>query len=215
MNDRNRSAGFTLLELLVAISVLALLCLSIARGLHLGADGWTRAREHSAQAGRLRDARRLITQLIAGAIPAFADPSPDDRRIAFAGAPETMALITRLPPSAGTPLMAAARLYVENQTFTLAWHPDLPRADGGGQLPDTSTIIATHVAGVRFRYQDRAAGWHDDWSGQTELPRAIAITIADGDERRGIWPALIVEPRANGNTACLYDPSDIECRRVQ
>jgi len=195
--------------------VLALLSLSIARGLHLGADGWTRAREHSAQAGRLRDARRMITQLVAGAIPAFGEASPDDRRIAFAGAPETMALIARLPPSAGTPLMVAARLFVDNKNLVLAWHPDLPRADGGGPLPDTSTIIARHVAGVRFRYQDRAAGWHDDWSGQTELPRAIAITIADDDERRTSWPPLTVEPRANGTTACLYDPSDIECRRVQ
>jgi general secretion pathway protein J len=215
MNDRTRSAGFTLLELLVAISVLALLSLSIARGLHLGADGWTRARGHSAQADRLRDARRLITQLIAGAIPAFADSSPDDRRIAFAGAPDSMALIARLPPPAGTPLMVAARLFVDNQNLVLAWHPDLPRADGGGPLPDTSTIIARHVAGVRFRYQDQAAGWHDDWSGQTGLPRAIAITIADDDERHSVWPALILEPRATGNTACLYDPSDIECRRVQ
>jgi general secretion pathway protein J len=215
MTQQNRSAGFTLLELLVAISVLALLSLSIARGLHLGADGLTRARHHSSQAERTRDARRLIAQLIAGATPTFADPSPDDRRIAFAGTQDQLALITRLPPPLGTPLMVAAKLFVQNGALTLAWHPDLPRADGGGPLPDTATTIAPHIAGLRLSYQDQAAGWHDEWTGQTTLPRAIAIAITDDDERHTPWPALILEPRANGTTDCLYDPSDIECRRVQ
>jgi prepilin-type N-terminal cleavage/methylation domain-containing protein len=207
---QDRTAGFTLLELLVAICVLALLSLSVARGLHLGTDGLTRARQHSAQAARQRAARRLITQLIAGAIPAFAAPDPDDRSIAFAGTAGQIALVTRLPPSLGTPVTVAARMFVEDNALTLAWHPDLPRADGGGPLPETTTIIAADVDGVRFSYQDQAAGWHDDWTGQTALPRAIALSFAEAG-----WPPLIIEPRANGNTGCVYDPSDFECRRVQ
>jgi len=208
MNPKNRTAGFTLLELLVAVAVLGLLSLSIARGLSLGSGAWSRAHTRTSQAERLRDATRLLRQLVAGAIPAFANSAPDDRTIAFAGTQDELHFITRLPPAAGTPATVAARLFVEDSNLILAWRLDLPRSDGPGLLPEDRRIIAQNIAALKFAYAGASAPWQDQWLGQTALPSLISIAIAG-------WPPLVAETRATATSACLYDASDIECRKVQ
>jgi general secretion pathway protein J len=207
--------GFTLLEMMVAIAVLGLLSLSVAKGLHLGSDSFARARARSGDAERMRDARRILHQLIAGAIPAFAQASPDDRRVAFAGAPEEADFITRLPPAAGGPAMVAARLFLVRHTLFLAWRLDLPRSDGDGTLPEQLLPIAAHIQTVAFAYLDPVSGWQRSWTDRTLLPGSIRLAIQNDDERRTLWPDLVVETRATANTDCIYDATDIECRRIQ
>ncbi len=200
---------------MVAIAVLGLLSLSVAKGLQLGSDSFARANARSGEAERMRDSRRMLRQLIAGAAPAFAQASPDDHRVAFSGRPEEADFITRLPPAAGGPAMVAARLMLNQHTLCLAWRLDLPRSDGDGTLPEHLLPIALHVQDVAFAYLDSTSGWQQNWSGRTRLPTAIRLTIRSGDDRRTLWPDLVVETRATANTACIYDATDIECRRIQ
>ena len=163
----------------------------------------------------MRDARRLLHQLIAGASPAFAQASLDDRRVAFTGAPEELDFITRLPPAAGGPAMVAARIFLVQRTVFLAWRLDIPRSDGDGTLPEQLLPIALHVQAIAFAYLDPTAGWQQNWSDRIQLPAAVRLTIQNDDDRHTLWPDLVIETRATANTACIYDATDIECRRIQ
>ena len=209
----HRTAGFTLLEMLVAVSVLGLLSMSIARGLGLGSFAWTRATAHEHDAARVRDGRQLLQQLIGAAYPAFAFAGPDDRRIAFAGSPDELDFVTRLPQALGTPAMVAARLFVANQTLFLAWRLDLPDSAQGGALPETTIALIPSIA-VRFAYFAPDAGWRDTWAGTVALPRLVRLQMADAGARHTSWPDLSIEPPTTANSACLYDATDIECRRL-
>ncbi len=200
-----REAGFTLLEMLVALCVLGLLTMGIARGLHLGAFSWSRAQHDSDSAKQMRQARRLLQDIVGGAYPAFTNADLQDHRIAFVGSPDSMSLITRRPASLGTPVMIAARLFLDEQTGTLslAWRLDLPHAE------EKVAVVARHVAKMRLAYEG-AASWQD----QTALPAAIRISIEDADPRR-VWPPLVIATHATAATACLYESTDIECARTQ
>jgi hypothetical protein len=199
--------------MLVAVCVLGLLTMGIARGLHLGSFSFSRA-QHAADAARvMRHARRLLEDVVGGAYPAFASTNLQDHRVAFMGGPEAAALVTRRPASLGTPVMIAARLFLDEETKTLAvgWRLDLPRADGG-VLPERVVPVAGHVAGVRFAYAV-GAGWQDHWVDQASLPAAVRISIVDADPHV-VWPPLVIATHATAATACIYDVTDIECART-
>jgi general secretion pathway protein J len=212
--SRHRTqAGFTLLEILVALCVLGLLSAAISRGLDLGALSFFRAQHETASAKRERDARRLLRDLIEGAAPEFASAGVQDRRIAFDGTADTVQLITRRPARLGSPVMIAARLFLATDgRLMLAWRLDLPRADGAGALPEAEAVVADHVGALRFAY---AGGneWQKDWTGETTLPRQVGITVEDDDASHRVWPALTISPRATASPACVYDPTDSECAR--
>jgi prepilin-type N-terminal cleavage/methylation domain-containing protein len=202
MNRARCDAGFTLLEMLVALCVLGLLTMAIARGLHLGAFSWTRAQHDADAAKQMRQARRLLQDVIGGAYPAFASANLQDHRIAFAGTPDAMALITRRPAVLGTPVMIAARLFFDEQTKTLAlaWRLDLPGAE------ERTALVAGQVAKMRLAYEN-GAGWQDHWEQQNFLPAAIRVSVEG-------WPPLVIATHATAATACLFDPTDIECART-
>jgi general secretion pathway protein J len=205
----NREAGFTLLEMLVAVCVLGLLAMGIARGLHLGAFSWSRAQHDADAAKQMRQARRLLQDVIGGAYPAFASANLQDHRIAFAGMPQAMALITRRPAPLGTPVMIAARLFLDERTNTLAlaWRLDLPAA------AERTAAFAGHVAKMRLAYEG-SAGWQDQWEDQMALPLAIRVSIEDADPHV-VWQPLVIATHATAATACLFESTDIECARTQ
>jgi len=202
MTRRRGDCGFTLLEMLVAICVLGLLTMGIARGLHLGAFSWSRAQNASDAAKQMRQERRLLRDLVSDAYPAFAGANLQDHRVAFSGTPEAMALVTRRPASLGTPVMIAARLFLDAQTSTLAlaWRLDLPRAE------ESVAVVAGHVAKMRLAYEG-GAGWQDRWEEQSALPAAIRISIEG-------WAPLVIATHATAATACLFESTDIECART-
>ncbi len=213
MRRRRREAGFTLLEMLVAVCVLGLLTMGIARGLRLGNFSWSRA-QHAADAARqMRQARRLLQDVVGGAYPAFASANLQDHIVAFAGSPEAMTLVTRRPATLGTPVMIAARLFLDDGSgaLTLAWRLDLPRADGGVP-PENLSRVAGHVAGFRIAY-DGGEGWQDRWEDQAALPAAIRLSIQDADPQV-VWPPLVFATRATAATACLFDATDTACTRT-
>jgi prepilin-type N-terminal cleavage/methylation domain-containing protein len=205
-------SGFTLLEMLVAIAVLGLLTVSVARGVSIGSFSLARARAAAAAANDLRTSDQMVRDLIAAASPAFASENLLDRRIVFGGTEDSLTLVTRRPASLGTPVPILARIFVapDAHALMLAWRLDLPPSDGGGTLPEAYVLISHNVAAVRFSYLGDA-GWQRTWTGATALPRKIGIEI-ETDGAAAQTP-LVIEPRSDASAACTYDPTDIACAR--
>ncbi len=72
----SRQNGVTLLELLIAITLLSLLSAGILTALHAAANAMATARERLGESRRLTGAQRILEQQLAGFIPVMADYQP-------------------------------------------------------------------------------------------------------------------------------------------
>jgi general secretion pathway protein J len=191
--SRPRAAGFTLVEVLIALAIVGGVLAMALGAARVGLAAW---RQGDARAEHLQHARSLavlLDQVVGGAYP-YRIGAADAGRLAFAGEPERLAFVTTVP--AVTPAAPIAFVAVR-----------LERSDGGlavqqGVLPArepfdelTPALRDATVSGLRFRYLRAKDGtWNDRWNGADEqsLPAAVEITLATA---RGPEPPVLVAIR--------------------
>jgi len=226
MTRRTRSgaAGFTLVELLIALTLLGLLTTLIFGGLRLAARAWAKVDDRAAEAGDLWAVEDVLRHAITAAYPAFASADLTDRTIAFDGDSDTLALLAPLPQAIGAGIMAQMRFFLagdeRSRALVMGWRLDLPSADTGAPLPESRVKLLGHVRSIQFEYFGAAAEggeptWQGQWSGRDRLPDLVRIHLERDRPSLPDLPDLLVEPKVAMNNACLYDPVTFGCRRIR
>lgn len=96
---RTRTAGVTLMELLIAVSLLALLATGILAAMRIGFNALGKTNRRLMDNRRVAGAQRILEQQIAGFIPVVADCLPDPERPPvpapfFQGEPQSMRFVS-------------------------------------------------------------------------------------------------------------------------
>jgi len=184
--QENGEAGFTLVELLVALMIFGLIAGAGAAILAFSvrAQGATSARLDEASA-----LARLGSLLAADLGQAVDRPSRDERgvrRPGFQGTAETMELArggwTNLDDGPRASVQKVAYRAGGDALERLAW----PMLDGA--VPAAAPVV-TGVRAVRLRYRYRGA-WSDRWDGTAApLPDAAEVTVLrrDGTSLRQVF----------------------------
>jgi prepilin-type N-terminal cleavage/methylation domain-containing protein len=187
---RHRSEGFTLVEVLIALALVAGV-LAVALGAaRVGLAAW---RQGEARAERLQHARTLtalLDQVVGSAYP-YRATAGDGGVLAFEGEPERLAFVTTVAPVTPSAPIAfvAVRLAEENGALAIrqAVLPARePLAEGALVLRDAD------VTALRLRYLRAEDGsWNDRWTGANAqtLPAAVEVTLTTA---RGPQPPMLI-----------------------
>ena len=187
-----RDAGFTLLELLVALVVLGFVLAGVSQGVRYG----VRASEAQARLvearGELdavdRALRRLVEAMDPGALRDGSAPRGDPGRLAF---------VSELPQAATGLLarQAAMELGVEDGRLVLRWSPYLHAVRLGPPPPPERVELLRGVERLEVAYWTRgpSPGWVRSWGadGPPSLVR-LRIVFPLGDRRH--WPDIVAAP---------------------
>jgi general secretion pathway protein J len=218
MNARRRGgqAGFTLLELLVAVTLMSLVALILSGGLTFGVRAWRRAQARSDEAALMLDVHDALARVIGGAQAAYATGDVTDLRLTFAGDADRLSLTAPLPDAIEPGLWATQTLSVQasehGSALVLAWRLDLPDAVEQRQW---QSPLVENIRFVRMQYwgSPRAGdspNWQSNWHDQADLPGLVQVEIGreDATEWRFTFAvAPFVSP------ICRYDPIGPACRR--
>jgi general secretion pathway protein J len=214
--------GFTLLEVLVAVTLLGVLSVALFGAVRVGAQGWRHAEQRSAATADEAAVQDMLRRMIGSAKPVFASTDPTNAAVAFDGGPRALALIGLLPDAFAPGLQGQQRLFLAQfggtRALMLAWRLDLPAADGAA-LPETLVPLVDHVRAVRFAYYGPPANgsapeWTDSWADRTTLPALVRVHLERDAGAPDSWPDLLVSPVATISNECRYTGVDAGCHRT-
>ncbi len=207
---RTSEQGFTLLELIVTLGLLALIVAAIMGGLGAGRRVW-QLRNDLESLTAIDAARSVLEARLADAMPVGWQSRSGGVDLAFAGAGDAVTFVAPLERSS-----SGSGLFREALRLAPAIRPDgssrpslvIEEAVFDGKPAEASTtrkprrlVLVENVTGLTIRYIDPTStnqprDWRSTWNGQQTLPRliGISVTFPPGDPRH--WPELVIVPRA-------------------
>ena len=222
--SRRTQAGFTLVELLVVVSLLGLLALLVAGGMRFGFRARTRVQAQDVASTDTAAVERLFRRAVDGAYPAFASSGLMDQSIAFDGRVDALTLVAPLPDAIEPGVLGVAHFFLakdrEGTALFMSWRLALPSAAQDAVLPESGVKLLDHVRRIHFAYFGAATPgqeptWLDSWIDEGQLPHLVSLHIERDDPRQPAFADWVAAPRITVNTACIYDPSDTSCRRIR
>ena len=188
-------AGFTLVELLVAIAVLAMLMGLLTTGVRMAVRSFEAVQREADELSALERAESTIVRYLSRARPVIA-PFEDIReiRVDFSGDAESLTFRAFLPAALGgweaRLVLAVAEAEDGGRVLVL----DVEGMEG---VPEAERFaLLDGIEEVEIGYLDPAekrdgAEWSPDWHDRATLPDLVRIALRREDEPRPL-PAIIV-----------------------
>ena len=201
MSPPPRPRGFTLLELMLALSIVAVLMVIVSGGLRIGLTAWQRGEARTASLDRDRSLVVLLEGALAGAFPYRVTPGDAEQpRLLFEGQPDRLTFATLSPPlpTAAPAAFSVVSLAADPSGLVLRQQV-LPSPVPLDRVEPM--LLDARTSAVRFRYLGQEPdSWEGTWdlSREDSLPRAVEITLVTRVGRRSTAQTVTVPIQASG-----------------
>lgn len=195
-----RQQGFTLLELLIAMTLLSLLMGVLYGGLNTAIQGWTRGGERLEMINTLRLTEDFLrTRLRQSRTVYRNDVASGQQRVVFEGDAEQLIWVTPMLAHLGFGGLYVLQLDWPDQHYLrLRWFPYQP-GDGLEEVVIDEahigeTVLLEQIEAFAIRYygppeSGRDSEWQRRWDNPMQRPELVSLQLTvDGR----VWPALTV-----------------------
>jgi len=198
-----RQTGFTLLELVIAMTLMGLVLVIVYGGLRLGMRGWDTGEQRAARMDEIRLAQEFIRRQLNQSMTVFYNDERQGRIVAFTGEPQTIAWVTPLLTHLGLGGLYLVQLdVVEASTgagLRMRWRPFRPNdADNteNNKDNDEETLLLEGVSEVQWSYfgaedpTTQESEWRERWQNIQQRPQLVRLHLALPGAN---WPDLVAQ----------------------
>ena len=218
---RSAATGMTLIEVLVALALLAMLSVGLTTAFRVGQHAYERITKMDRSYSDVVVAQRFLRNAFESAYPFEPTSASAQPTRGIDGAADRLSLTAWMGLGNAS---AGHRRYVFSLARRGNGRTDLVATSNvdrnGGDADEASTVppetVIAGIAGVEWSYYDPAmgaAGWRSSWS-ERKPPALVRLRVAFpiGDSRE--WPDLVVAPRVTDDANCQFDVVAQACREV-
>ncbi len=194
-------AGFTLVEMLIAITIVLLVVPLAVQGVHTGLAAWERLGQHAEQADWLRSARRVVRQQVGEALPLVEDVQGRGRVVEFSGRRHRLSFVGRMPrgirPGGVYRQLLQLGSVDDGKVLVMRLRPFEPANGRTASVAGKELVLMRDVAALDLAYFGSAdgkgnPGWHNEWIDKPVLPQRVRLTITRSNA--GGTPVRMVIP---------------------
>ena len=214
----NKSAGFTLIEVLIAMTMLSLMVVLLFSSLTIGAKSWEQGENKIADVNEIAVVQQFFNHHLAHATPQWNDFDPEkDRVFSFQGKKQSLQFVAAFPASAeraGLQLFNLELKKKDKQHFIdVTLTPFFPLSEGEEWFQDDVEL----VRGVErfelsyFGLNDETGEfvWQSEWLNKEQQPRLVKILLELDDGR--YLPEMVVALNVDSS----YSNADLESVPVE
>ncbi len=200
-----RQAGFTLVELLVAMTLLAFLSIALFGGLRFGARSWEAVVDSSTERDHIVSTQNFLRDRLGQlTLPGPAGPRRLDDDGRLEGGPERLEFTAPWLSALSLGGLYRFTLWHEDTgkgRLMLRWQPAEADPDALDELGDLAgeRVLLDGIAGFALSYygaadEETELEWLDQWESPGAPPRLVRIDLAFADARL-VWPDFVVAPK--------------------
>ena len=211
-----RAAGFTLVELLLAITLLSILMALAYGGLHAATHATDRGQQILEESGRLRMAHQFVQRQLNQAIPLAFVQQQDGSTVGgnesevFLGSANSVRYVGPMPGylGFGGPQVQQLSIVQGDDGLDLVLEHALVQGFDESLLHERPPIVLIdRISSAQFQYLGRdetgeLLPWTTDWEQPDKMPVAISLDIEFKEGSYTNWPLLVA--------AIRIDPSVVD-----
>jgi general secretion pathway protein J len=224
-NPRRSASGFTLLEVLIAVTLLAIMLGLLMSTFRIAGISWDEGEKRAHSASQLMIVADFLRRHLSGALPLYENKPSGEPTFSFSGTFNSLSYVSFLPEQVGHGALYRFGLFVDRADDKYALKLSLkPHASAGERdLPsniedvallddlesfEVSYLAPTTNTAPRFGQafgispptdpgRGESPAWVDEWN-RPAMPLLIRLDIQVRNEKRN--PPLIVAPRIQVNS---------------
>ena len=219
----SRAAGFSLLELVIALALLAIIAALLTGSLSMAARSWDGGEKKAGDVASMRQAQEFLREQLTAELP-LRLKKVVEMPLMFSGEHDEIRYAAALPPrvqegGAWFFRLAVAKDGDKSRLVLERTYPDPTALENPQFSADAErSVLAEGIAELSISYFGRdenatdadAPTWRDRWDDKQRLPLLVKIEVKP--EKGAAWPPLLVEPRRAPESACAaYDPARNRC----
>jgi general secretion pathway protein J len=198
MTPKRRTQGFTLLELLIGMTLVGFILTLLFAGLSLGLRSWEAGEQRMVTSSRQAIIVDFIRRTLEQTYPLFWRVD-NEEQLAFAGETESLRIVGPMPRhegASGNYLIALELADGEDgRDLVMRWQMSDSREPGFESLEEAKPkVLVKAIRELAFSYfgtenEADEPTWHDQWLHQKAPPELIRlkITLENGET----WPDII------------------------
>ncbi len=211
--------GFTLIEVLIAMTLLSIMVVLLFASLRICAQSWEQGESKITEVNEVAVVYNFFQRHLTSAIPLWNDFSDKDgvasrsetgtaenkdRTFSFQGKKQSLQFVSVFPASAGRSGMQLFSIQPQQedgeQVIKVTLTPFFP-VTGGEEWRQEEVVLLRHVSDFTLAYFGAVVGsgessWQDEWLEKDTQPRLVKISI--GTENGVFWPEMIIELKVAG-----------------